>query len=67
MLEKTLTVPWTARSNQSILKEINPEFIGQTDPEAPVFWPADTNSQLIGKDPGRWERLRAGREGDDRG
>ena len=27
MLEKTLSVPWTAkRSNQSILKEINPEF-----------------------------------------
>ena len=27
MLEKTLGVPWTARgSNQSILKEINPEY-----------------------------------------
>ena len=27
MLEKTLPVPWTARrSNQSILKEINPEY-----------------------------------------
>ena len=27
MLEKTLSAPWTAkRSNQSILKEINPEF-----------------------------------------
>ena len=27
MLEKTLRVPWTARrSNQSILKEINPEY-----------------------------------------
>ena len=67
MLEKTLTVPWTARSNQSILKEINPEFIGQTDPVALVFWPADTNSQLMGKDPGCWERLRAGGEGGDRG
>ena len=27
MLEKTLRVPWTARkSNQSILKELNPEY-----------------------------------------
>ena len=27
MLEKTLESPWTARkSNQSILKEINPEY-----------------------------------------
>ena len=27
VLEKTLTVPWTARrSNQSILKEISPEY-----------------------------------------
>jgi len=25
VLEKTLEIPWTARSNQSILKEINPE------------------------------------------
>jgi len=38
-----LRVPWTARrSNQSILKEINPE--------APIFWPPDAKSQLIGKD-----------------
>ena len=26
VLEKTLRVPWAARSNQSILKEINPEY-----------------------------------------
>ena len=26
MLEQTLEVPWIARSNQSILKEINPEY-----------------------------------------
>ena len=31
---KLLRVPWTARRlNQSILKEINPEFIGRTDAE----------------------------------
>ena len=26
VLEKTLEVLWTARSNQSLLKEINPEY-----------------------------------------
>ena len=26
IFEKTLEIPWTARSNQSILKEINPEY-----------------------------------------
>ena len=41
---RLLRVPWTARrSNQSILKEINPEinqFIGRTDAEAenPILW-----------------------------
>ena len=40
-------VPWTARrSNQSILKEISPGFIGKTDVEAetPILWPPDTKS-----------------------
>ena len=39
---RLLRVPWTARrSNQSILKEINPEFIGRTDAKAetPILWP----------------------------
>ena len=54
VLEKTLEIPWTARrSNQSILKEINPET------EAPILWPPDSKSQLIGKDPDagkdRWQ------------
>ena len=52
VLEKT---PWTARrSNQSILREINPEYsFPRTDAEdeAPVFWALDANSQLIGKVP----------------
>ena len=53
---RLLRVPWTARrSNQSILKEINPEhwFIRRSDAEAetPVFWPPDANNWLIGKDP----------------
>ena len=48
-------VPWTARrSNQSILKENNPEysFFEETDAEAkaPILWPPDVKNQLIGKD-----------------
>ena len=47
-------VRWTARkSNQSILKEINPTLqTGRTDAEAevPIFWPRDAKNQLIGKD-----------------
>ena len=49
-----LRVPCTARrSYQSILKEISPEYIGRTDAEAeaPILWPPDVKSQLIGKDP----------------
>ena len=40
------------RSNQSILKEINYEFIGKTDAEAeaPIPWPPDVKSPLTGKD-----------------
>ena len=50
-----LRVPWTARrSNQSVLKEINPEkLIGRTDAKAEgaILWPPDEKSQLIGKGP----------------
>ena len=45
---RLLRVPWTARrSNQSILKEISPEYsIGQTDAKAetPVVWPPHAKS-----------------------
>ena len=47
-----MRVLWTARrSNQSILKEISPEysFIGRTDAEAPILWPPDAKSLLIRK------------------
>ena len=58
-----LTVPWTARSNQSNLKEINPEYSLEglmlklqyldTWCEELTHW--------------CWARLKAGREGNDRG
>ena len=45
---KLLRVPWTTRrSNQSILKEVNPEYsLGRTaaETEAPVLWPPDEKS-----------------------
>ena len=49
-----MTVPWTARrSNQSILKEITPEYSSEDDakPEAPILWPPDVKNRFIGKDP----------------
>ena len=27
-------------------------FIGSTDAEAPILWPPDAKSQLVGKNPG---------------
>ena len=46
--------PWTARrSNQSILKEIIPEYSLEgldTEAETPILWPPGVKSQLIGKD-----------------
>ena len=46
-------VPWTARrSNQSILKEINPEeLLEGLIAQALILWPPDANSPIIGKDP----------------
>ena len=63
---RLLRVPWTAgRSNQSILKEISPEywiFIERNDAEAetPILWPSNAKNWLIWKDPDagkdrRWE------------
>ena len=53
--KRLLRVSWTARrSNQLILKEINPEYSleGLTaEAEAPILWPTDAKSQLIGKNP----------------
>ena len=54
VLEKTLENPLDSKE----IKSVNPEgnqpwiFIGRTDAEAPIIWPADAKSQLTGKDPG---------------
>ena len=55
MLEKTLE----SRLDCKEIKSVNPKgiqpwiFIGKTDAEAeaPVLWPSDVKSWLIGKDP----------------
>ena len=63
-----LRVPLTARrSNQSILKEISPEYIAMTDAEAetPILWPPDVKNWHL-KKPWCGERLKAGEEGDNR-
>ena len=65
-----LRVPWTARrSNQSILKEINPEYSLEG-----LSWSWNSNPLATWyeelthwKRPWSWERLKAGGEGDNRG
>ena len=51
---RLLRVPWTARrSNQLILKDINPEYSLErlAEAEAPVLWSSDVKTRLNGKDP----------------
>ena len=56
MLKKTFENPLDCKE----IKPVNPKgnqlciFIGRTDTEAeaPIPWPPDVKSQLIGKDPG---------------
>ena len=68
--DSLLRVPWTARrSNQSILKEISPEYLLEG-----LMLKSSSNTLAIWckglthwQRPWCWERLRAGGEGDDRG
>ena len=51
---RLLRVSWTARSNQSILKEISPEYSLEgwmLKLKLPILWPPDANNWLTGKDP----------------
>ena len=51
-----MRAPWTAgKSNQLILKEINPNFFfffvwTDAEAEAPILWPSDAKSKLIRED-----------------
>ena len=64
---RILRVTWTARkSNQSILKEINPAYPLKglmLKLKLPILWPPDEKSQLIGNDPDSgkdWEQEEKG-------
>ena len=67
---RLLRVPWTARrSNQSILKEISPEYSLEglmlklkLQCFGHLMWRTDSFEKTL-----CWERLKAGGEGDDRG
>ena len=67
---RLLRIPWTARrSNQSILKEISPEYsleglMLKLKLQNLVTWCEELTHW---KRPWCWERLKAGGEGDDRG
>ena len=71
VLEKSLESPWTARSNQSILKEISPEYslegLMLKMKYFPILWPPDAKKWLTRKDPDTgkdwrqekgWQRMR---------
>ena len=64
-----LRVPWTARSNQLILKEISPEYSleGLMLKLKLQYFPTWCEELAHWKRPWCWERLKAGGEGDDRG
>ena len=67
---RLLRVPWTARrSNQSILKEISPEYsLEGLRLKLKLQYLATCCAELSHwKRPWCWERLKAGGEGDDRG
>ena len=55
VLEKTLESPLDCKEIKPVNLTGNQSwiFIGRTDPEAeaPIHWPLDVKSQLIGKDP----------------
>ena len=68
---RLLWVPWTAgRLNQSILREINPEYSLEglmLKLKLLIFWSSDVNSWFIGKSSWGWERLKAEVEAHVRG
>ena len=68
VLEKILESPLDSTEIKAVCLKGNQVwiFIGRTDAEAPILWPPDVKSWLIGKD-WYWERLKAKEEGDGRG
>ena len=52
-LEKTLESPWDSKEIKPVNLKENQSWtlIWRTDAEAPILWPPDSNSRLVGKDP----------------
>ena len=71
VLENTFESPLDCKEIQTVHPKGNQSwiFMGRTDAEAetPMIWPPDAKNCLHLKRPWCWERLKAGREGDDRG
>ena len=67
VLEKTLESPWDCREIQPVHSKGYQSwiFIGKTDAEAeaPILWPSDVKSWLIGKDPDAGEDWRREEKG----
>ena len=69
VLEKTLESSLDSKE----IKPVNPKgnqpwiFFGRTNAEAPILWSPDAKSQLTGKKPWCWQRLRARGKGGHRG
>ena len=53
VLEKTLESPLDCKEIQPVHPKENQPwiFFGRADAEAPILWPPDVKSQLMGKDP----------------
>ena len=53
MLEKTLESPLDSKEIEPVGSKGNQPLIliARTDAEAPIFWPPDAKSRLIGNDP----------------
>ena len=70
-LEKTLDRPLDCKEIKPVNAKGNQPwiFLGRTDAEveAPTLWPSDVKTQLIGKRPWCWERLKAKGEEGSRG
>ena len=71
VLEKTLESPLDCRDIKPVYLKGNKSwiFIGKTDSEVetPILWPSDVKKSWLIRKPWCWERLKAGREGDNRG
>ena len=70
VLEKTLEKPLDYQEVELVSSKTNQPwvFIGRTNAEAPIPWPPDAKSRLIGKDPDagkEWRQKEKGRRGWD--